>query len=110
VVAQIGLINAEGRPRRTPSVSWSLPRSVRQGIAGGVGYAGIRQLRLRPIIMTSAGIYPRVMPLAFAEARAPYALHHRLDVLGGMLAATLLAIFISRGPVLYVTITLIVIR
>ncbi|MDB5281308.1 MAG: multidrug efflux transporter permease subunit, partial [Bacteroidota bacterium] len=62
------------------------------------------QLRLRPIVMTSLAFVFGVMPLAFAtgagaEARKTIG----WTVLGGMLAATTLAIFVV--PVLFVLIT-----
>jgi HAE1 family hydrophobic/amphiphilic exporter-1 len=62
------------------------------------------KLRLRPILMTSLAFILGVSPLAFAtgagaQARATIG----WTVLGGMLAATMLAIFIV--PVLFVTIT-----
>jgi HAE1 family hydrophobic/amphiphilic exporter-1 len=62
------------------------------------------KLRLRPILMTSMAFILGVSPLAFAtgagaQARATIG----WTVLGGMLAATMLAIFIV--PVLFVTIT-----
>jgi HAE1 family hydrophobic/amphiphilic exporter-1 len=62
------------------------------------------KLRLRPILMTSLAFILGVSPLAFAtgagaQARATIG----FTVLGGMLAATMLAIFIV--PVLFVTIS-----
>jgi HAE1 family hydrophobic/amphiphilic exporter-1 len=62
------------------------------------------QLRLRPIVMTSLAFILGVLPLAFAsgagaEARKTIG----WTVLGGMLAATTLAIFVV--PVLFVLIT-----
>ena len=62
------------------------------------------KLRLRPIVMTSMAFILGVLPLAFAsgagaEARKTLG----WTVVGGMLSATLLAIFIV--PVLYVGIT-----
>lgn len=61
-------------------------------------------LRLRPIVMTSLAFMPGVLPLAFASGAAAES-HKTIGwtVLGGMLAATALAIFIV--PVLYVLIT-----
>ncbi|MDE3145132.1 MAG: efflux RND transporter permease subunit, partial [Bacteroidota bacterium] len=62
------------------------------------------KLRLRPIIMTSMAFILGVLPLAFAEGAGAVARSTiGFTVLGGMLAATLLAIFIV--PVLFVTIT-----
>ena len=61
------------------------------------------KLRLRPIIMTSMAFVLGVLPLAFATgAGAAARTTIGWTVLGGMLAATLLAIFIV--PVLFVLI------
>jgi HAE1 family hydrophobic/amphiphilic exporter-1 len=62
------------------------------------------KLRLRPIIMTSMAFILGVLPLAFATGAGGVARSTiGWTVLGGMLGATLLAIFIV--PVLFVTIT-----
>src|SRR5206468_3412098 len=62
------------------------------------------RIRLRPIIMTSMAFILGVMPLAFASGAGAIARSTiGWTVLGGMLAATLLAIFIV--PVLFVVIT-----
>ena len=62
------------------------------------------KLRLRPIIMTSLAFILGVLPLAFATGAGGVARSTiGWTVLGGMLGATLLAIFIV--PVLFVTIT-----
>jgi HAE1 family hydrophobic/amphiphilic exporter-1 len=62
------------------------------------------KLRLRPILMTSLAFIFGVSPLAFASGAGAQARSTiGWTVLGGMLAATLLAIFIV--PVLFVTIT-----
>jgi hydrophobic/amphiphilic exporter-1 (mainly G- bacteria), HAE1 family len=62
------------------------------------------KLRLRPIIMTSMAFILGVSPLAFATGAGAQARSTiGWTVLGGMLAATALAIFIV--PVLFVTIT-----
>jgi hydrophobe/amphiphile efflux-1 (HAE1) family protein len=61
-------------------------------------------LRLRPIIMTSLAFILGVLPLVFATGAGAVARRTiGLTVLGGMLAASTLAIFIV--PVLYVLIT-----
>ncbi|WP_234733029.1 efflux RND transporter permease subunit [Tellurirhabdus bombi] len=61
-------------------------------------------LRLRPIIMTSLAFILGVLPLAFAQGAGAVARQTLgWTVIGGMLAATSLAIFIV--PVLYVGIT-----
>ncbi len=62
------------------------------------------RLRLRPILMTSMAFILGVSPLAFATGAGAQARQTiGWTVLGGMLAATMLAIFIV--PVLFVTIT-----
>ena len=62
------------------------------------------RLRLRPIMMTSLAFILGVLPLVFASgAGAQSRQTLGWTVLGGMLSATLLAIFIV--PVLYVLIT-----
>jgi HAE1 family hydrophobic/amphiphilic exporter-1 len=62
------------------------------------------KLRLRPILMTSMAFILGVSPLAFAAGAGAQARSTiGWTVLGGMLAATMLAIFIV--PVLFVTIT-----
>jgi HAE1 family hydrophobic/amphiphilic exporter-1 len=61
-------------------------------------------LRLRPIVMTSAAFILGVLPLVFASGAGAVARRTiGMTVLGGMFAATTLAIFIV--PVLYVAIT-----
>ena len=61
-------------------------------------------LRLRPIIMTSMAFIFGVSPLIFASGAGAQARQTiGWTVIGGMLAATMLAIFIV--PVLFVTIT-----
>ena len=61
------------------------------------------RLRLRPILMTSLAFIFGVSPLIFASGAGAYARSTiGWTVLGGMLAATMLAIFIV--PVLFVTI------
>jgi HAE1 family hydrophobic/amphiphilic exporter-1 len=67
------------------------------------------RLRLRPILMTSLAFVFGVSPLAFASGAGAQARSTiGWTVLGGMLAATMLAIFIV--PVLFVTIARIAYR
>jgi len=62
------------------------------------------KLRLRPIVMTSLAFILGVLPLVFATGAGAVARRTiGMTVLGGMLAATTLAIFIV--PVLFVLIT-----
>jgi HAE1 family hydrophobic/amphiphilic exporter-1 len=66
-------------------------------------------LRLRPILMTSLAFIFGVSPLAFATGAGAQARSTiGWTVLGGMLAATMLAIF--AVPVLFVTISRIAYR
>ncbi|HEY0273042.1 MAG TPA: efflux RND transporter permease subunit, partial [Chitinophaga sp.] len=62
------------------------------------------KLRLRPIIMTSLAFLLGVLPLVFASGAGAFSRRTMgVTVLGGMLAATFLAIFMV--PVLYMSIT-----
>ncbi|MBP6709061.1 MAG: efflux RND transporter permease subunit, partial [Candidatus Accumulibacter sp.] len=70
---------------------------------------GAAKLRLRPIIMTSFAFILGVVPLIIASgAGAAARVSMGITVFGGMLAATLLAIFIV--PVLFVTVDRVVTR
>ena len=62
------------------------------------------KLRLRPVVMTSMAFILGVLPLAFASGAGAVARRTLgWTVFGGMVAATLLAVFFV--PVLYVAIT-----
>ena len=70
---------------------------------------GAAKLRLRPIIMTSFAFILGVVPLIIASgAGAAARVSMGITVFGGMLAATLLAIFMV--PVLFVAVDRIVNR
>ena len=62
------------------------------------------QLRLRPIIMTSLAFGLGVLPLALAKGAGSNSQHAiGIGVLGGMLTATFLAIFLI--PMFYVVVS-----
>lgn len=104
VYAQIGLITLIGLSAKNAIliVEYAKVR-VDNGMAIVPATLDAVKLRLRPIIMTSLAFILGVLPLAFAqgaasESRATIG----WTVLGGMLAATLIGIFIV--PVLFVLI------
>ncbi|HSC38157.1 MAG TPA: efflux RND transporter permease subunit, partial [Chitinophagaceae bacterium] len=105
VYAQIGLITLIGLAAKNAILIVEFAKErVDRGMPVVSATLEAVKLRLRPIIMTSLAFILGVMPLAFAEGAGAVARSTiGWTVLGGMLAATLLAIFIV--PVLYVTIT-----
>ncbi|MBS1565563.1 MAG: multidrug efflux RND transporter permease subunit [Bacteroidetes bacterium] len=105
VYAQIGLITLIGLAAKNAILIVEFAKErVDRGMPVVSATLEAVKLRLRPIIMTSLAFILGVLPLAFAEGAGAVARSTiGWTVLGGMLAATLLAIFIV--PVLYVTIT-----
>ncbi len=105
VYAQIGLITLIGLAAKNAILIVEFAKErVDRGMPVVSATLEAVKLRLRPIIMTSMAFILGVLPLAFAEGAGAVARSTiGWTVLGGMLAATLLAIFIV--PVLYVTIT-----
>jgi HAE1 family hydrophobic/amphiphilic exporter-1 len=105
VYAQIGLITLIGLAAKNAILIVEFGKArVDKGMEVVAATIEAVKLRLRPILMTSLAFILGVSPLAFAtgagaQARATIG----FTVLGGMLAATALAIFIV--PVLFVTIT-----
>jgi hydrophobic/amphiphilic exporter-1 (mainly G- bacteria), HAE1 family len=105
VYAQIGLITLIGLAAKNAILIVEFGKArVDRGMEILEATMEAVKLRLRPILMTSLAFILGVSPLAFAtgagaQARATIG----WTVLGGMLAATMLAIFIV--PVLFVTIT-----
>ena len=105
VYAQIGLITLIGLAAKNAILIVEFAKErVDNGVSVIPATLDAVKLRLRGIIMSSMAFILGVLPLAFATgagavARATIG----WTVLGGMLAATLLAIFIV--PVLFVTIT-----
>jgi len=105
VYAQIGLITLIGLAAKNAILIVEFAKErVDRGMEVVKATLEAVHLRLRPIIMTSMAFILGVLPLVFssgagAEARKTIG----WTVLGGMIAATFLAIFIV--PVLYVLIT-----
>ena len=105
VYAQIGLVTLIGLAAKNAILIVEFAKErVDSGIEILPATLEAVKLRLRPIIMTSLAFILGVLPLAFATGAGGVARSTiGWTVLGGMLGATLLAIFIV--PVLYVTIT-----
>jgi hydrophobic/amphiphilic exporter-1 (mainly G- bacteria), HAE1 family len=105
VYAQIGLITLIGLAAKNAILIVEFAKErVDKGTPIVAATLEAVKLRLRPIIMTSMAFILGVLPLAFAEGAGAVARSTiGWTVLGGMLAATLLAIFIV--PVLFVTIS-----
>lgn len=105
IYAQIGLITLIGLAAKNAIliVEFAKERLQRGMDLKDATLEAVR-LRLRPILMTSMAFILGVSPLALATGAGAQARSTiGFTVLGGMLAATLLAIFIV--PVLFVTIT-----
>ncbi|HXB42895.1 MAG TPA: efflux RND transporter permease subunit [Puia sp.] len=105
VYAQIGLITLIGLSAKNAILIVEFAKErVDRGIALVPATLDAVKLRLRPILMTSIAFILGVLPLALATGASSVARNTiGSTVLGGMLAATGLAIFIV--PVLFVVIT-----
>lgn len=105
VYAQIGLITLIGLAAKNAILIVEFAKErVDKGMDLEESTLEAVKLRLRPIVMTSLAFILGVLPLVFASgAGAQSRQTIGFTVLGGMLAATLIAIFIV--PVLYVLIT-----
>ncbi|WP_299290919.1 multidrug efflux RND transporter permease subunit [uncultured Mucilaginibacter sp.] len=105
IYAQIGLITLIGLAAKNAILIVEFAKErVDKGMDLEESTLEAVKLRLRPIIMTSLAFILGVLPLVFASgAGAQSRQTIGFTVVGGMLAATLLGIFIV--PVLYVTIT-----
>ena len=105
VYAQIGLITLIGLAAKNAILIVEFAKErVDRGIPLEEATLDAVRLRLRPIIMTSMAFILGVLPLAFASGAGAQARQTiGWTVLGGMLAATSLAIFIV--PVLFYSIT-----
>jgi hydrophobic/amphiphilic exporter-1 (mainly G- bacteria), HAE1 family len=105
VYAQIGMITLIGLSAKNAILIVEFAKErVDRGIPVVTATLEAVQLRLRPILMTSLAFILGVLPLALATGAASVARSTiGWTVLGGMLAATSLAIFIV--PVLFVAIT-----
>ena len=105
VYAQIGLIALIGLAAKNAILIVEFARTrVESGIPLMKSVIDAVKLRLRPILMTSLAFVFGVSPLIFASGAGAQARQTiGWTVVGGMLAATMLAIFIV--PVLFVVIT-----
>ncbi len=105
IYAQIGLITLIGLAAKNAILIVEFAKErVDHGMAVIPATLEAVKIRLRPIIMTSLAFILGVLPLAFASGAGAVARETMgWTVLGGMLAATILAIFFV--PVLYVVIT-----
>ena len=105
VYAQIGLITLIGLSAKNAILIVEFAKErVDRGMAVITATLDAVRLRLRPILMTSIAFILGVLPLALASGASSVARNTiGWTVLGGMLAATSLAIFIV--PVLFVVIT-----
>jgi hydrophobic/amphiphilic exporter-1 (mainly G- bacteria), HAE1 family len=105
VYAQIGMITLIGLSAKNAILIVEFAKErVDRGIPVVDATLAAVKLRLRPILMTSLAFILGVLPLALATGAASVARSTiGWTVLGGMLAATSLAIFIV--PVLFVVIT-----
>jgi hydrophobic/amphiphilic exporter-1 (mainly G- bacteria), HAE1 family len=105
VYAQIGMITLIGLSAKNAILIVEFAKErVDRGIPVVEATLAAVKLRLRPILMTSMAFILGVLPLALATGAASVARSTiGYTVLGGMIAATSLAIFIV--PVLFVVIT-----
>jgi HAE1 family hydrophobic/amphiphilic exporter-1 len=105
VYAQIGLVTLIGLAAKNAILIVEFAKErVDSGMEIVPATLAAVKLRLRPIIMTSMAFVLGVLPLAFATGAGGVARSTiGWTVLGGMLGATILAIFIV--PVLFVTIS-----
>jgi HAE1 family hydrophobic/amphiphilic exporter-1 len=105
VYAQIGLITLIGLSAKNAILIVEFAKErVDRGVEIVAATLDAVKLRLRPILMTSVAFILGVLPLALASGAAAVARNTiGWTVLGGMIAATGLAIFIV--PVLFVVIT-----
>ncbi len=110
IYAQIGLILLIGLAAKNAILIVEFAKMKRdEGEDAVTAALGAAKLRLRPIIMTSFAFILGVVPLVLATgAGAAARVSMGITVFSGMLAATLLAIFIV--PVLFVTVDRIVTR
>ena len=105
VYAQIGLVALIGLAAKNAILIVEFAKTrVDSGMPLLTATLNAVRLRLRPILMTSMAFVFGVSPLIFASGAGAQARQTiGWTVIGGMLAATMLAIFIV--PVLFVTIT-----
>ena len=110
IYAQIGLVLLIGLAAKNAILIVEFAKmKLEQGEDAVSAAVGAAKLRLRPIIMTSFAFILGVVPLIIASgAGAAARVSMGITVFGGMLAATLLAIFMV--PVLFVTVDRVVSR
>ena len=110
IYAQIGLVLLIGLAAKNAILIVEFAKmKLEQGEDAVTAAVGAAKLRLRPIIMTSFAFILGVVPLIIASgAGAAARVSMGITVFGGMLAATLLAIFMV--PVLFVTVDRVVNR
>ena len=110
IYAQIGLVLLIGLAAKNAILIVEFAKmKLEQGEDAVSAAVGAAKLRLRPIIMTSFAFILGVVPLIIASgAGAAARVSMGITVFGGMLAATLLAIFMV--PVLFVAVDRIVNR
>ena len=110
IYAQIGLVLLIGLAAKNAILIVEFAKmKLEQGEDAVSAAVGAAKLRLRPIIMTSFAFILGVVPLIIASgAGAAARVSMGITVFGGMLAATLLAIFMV--PVLFVTVDRVVNR
>jgi len=95
VYFQIGLVTLLGLAAKNAIliVEYALMKS-QQGWSVGTAALEAARLRFRPIIMTSLAFILGVVPLAFSSGAGAGARHSvGTGVMGGMMAATFLAVF-----------------
>ena len=104
IYAQIGLVLLIGLAAKNAILIVEFAKMRRDdGMAAVEAAVEAARLRLRPILMTSFAFILGVMPLVLAKgAGAASRVSMGITVVGGMLAATLLAVFFV--PALYVTV------
>jgi multidrug efflux pump len=105
VFFQVGLLTTVGLSAKNAILIVEFARELQQGHAMGPVQAALEaaRLRLRPILMTSLAFILGVMPLAISNGAGSGSQHAiGTGVIGGMLTATFLAIFMI--PMFFVVI------
>jgi multidrug efflux pump len=105
VYFQVGLLVTIGLSAKNAILIVEFARELRrEGRSAREAAVEAARLRLRPILMTSLAFGLGVLPLALARGAGSNSQHAiGIGVLGGMLAATFLAIFLI--PMFYVAVS-----
>ena len=106
VFFQIGLLATAGLAAKNAILIVEFARELHEREGMGVVQAAIQaaRLRLRPIVMTSLAFILGVVPLALASGASSGSSHAiGTGVIGGMISATVLAVFFI--PLFYVVVT-----